>query len=233
MVVFGGQAGSDFFNDVWVYDPIGNVWARLEAGDEDGAPTPRYGAAVAPVADGGGFYISHGFTSAGRFDDTWMYDLQAGVWTEISSDDDRPEPRCLVRMASDPERERLLFFGGQSDDAPFLGDFWAFDTDDQSWTELDTDNPSARNLYSLVRRPDDGYLLLFGGASADGQLGDIWIFNVEDDEWSAEVIDPDTSALVPPRDSHDTVWLEDIQAMLIFGGRGVDSLLNDLWIYVP
>ncbi len=233
MVIFGGQAGSDFFNDVWIFSPSDNVWARLEAGDEDGAPTQRYGAAASPAADGSAFFLSHGFTSDGRFDDTWIYDLQIGAWTEISSEDERPAPRCLVRMVVDPDRERLLLFGGQSNDAPFLNDFWAFDIADQSWTELDTDNPPARSLYSLIRRPDNASLILFGGDSDDGKTGDIWIFDTEGEEWNAEVIDPETSALVPPRDSHDAVWLDDIQGMLVFGGRGDDGLLDDLWIYVP
>jgi hypothetical protein len=232
VVIFGGQAGSTFFNDVWIYDPVANVWAMLEAGDEDGAPLARYGAGSAAREGGGAFFISHGFTTDGRFDDTWLYDLQAGQWTDVSpTGSQRPLPRCLMRLAADPERERLLLFGGQSNTAAYLGDLWAFDTVSHGWEELDLDNPPARNLYSLARRSDSGDLILFGGASADGALADTWSFGVEDDEWD-ELVDDDDPVILP-RDSHDAVWLNGQAAMLVFGGRGEDGMLNDLWLFVP
>ena len=136
-------------------------------------------------------------------------------------------------MALDPDRGRLLLFGGQSNDDPYLGDLWAFDTGSRAWTEIETNNPPPRNLYSLVRNPVTGDLILFGGASADGMRGDIWIFDIESEEWSVEVLDPEISPLIPPRDSHDAVWLESQGVMLMFGGRDDAGMLNDLWIYAP
>lgn len=234
MVIFGGQAGTTFYNDVWIYDPVANVWAEISPGDEDGTPRPRYGSAGAVRAGGSGLYVSHGFTNSGRFDDTWLFNVQTGRWSDVSPDNGvRPEPRCLTRMAPDPERERLLLFGGQADDAPYLGDLWAFDTAARNWTEIETNNPPPRNLFSLVRNPETGNLILFGGASEDGLRGDIWIFDVEEERWSAEVIDPTISVLIPPRDSHDAVWLESRGVMVMFGGRDEDGMLNDLWVYAP
>ena len=31
LVIFAGQAGSDFFNDLWAYDPGSNAWRQLPA----------------------------------------------------------------------------------------------------------------------------------------------------------------------------------------------------------
>ncbi|MEZ4521403.1 MAG: kelch repeat-containing protein [Thermomicrobiales bacterium] len=234
VVIFGGQAGSTFFNDVWIYDPVRNAWTELDPGDGDGTPLNRYGAGGALQPDGNGFYISHGFTSDGRFDDTWLYDLQSGQWTDVTPDaGQRPSPRCLMRMASDPDRERLLLFGGQSNTAAYLGDFWAFDTATTSWTELEPESgsPSPRNLYSLVRNTESGDLFLFGGASASGMLNDLWSYRVESGEWEGQEFADGVP--IPARDSHDAVWLDDAGAMLVFGGRGDAGLLNDLWIFVP
>ncbi len=234
LVIFGGQAGSDFFNDVWVFDPVANVWAEIAPAGDGSAPEPRYGAAGSVRAGGSGLYVSHGFTGDGRFDDTWLFNVQTGAWDDVTpTEGGRPEPRCLTRMATDPDRDRLLLFGGQSNDAPFLGDLWAFDTEDSTWTEIETNNPPARNLFSLVRNPVNGELILFGGASADGLRGDIWFLDIEEDTWSAEVIDPTVSELIPPRDSHDAVWLANAGVMLMFGGRDDSGMLNDLWIYAP
>ena len=84
LVIFGGQAGPTFFSDAWVYDPVTNVWAEIAAGDEDETPQPRYGAAGAARSGGSGLYVSHGFTNEGRFDDTWLFNVQTGEWTDVS-----------------------------------------------------------------------------------------------------------------------------------------------------
>ena len=58
---------------------------------------------------------------------------------------------------------RLLLFGGQSNQQPFHGDYWALDVAAGTWTQLDVSRPSPRNLYSLTRTPEDGMFMLFGG----------------------------------------------------------------------
>lgn len=224
MIIFGGQAESTFFNDVWVYDVAGGVWSEQPGGEA--APEPRYGAAGSLLAPGDNLYISHGFTSSGRFDDTWFFQIDGGGWMDVSAaEGERPEPRCLMRMAADPDRRRLLMFGGQSDDTPFLGDFWEFNIESRLWNQPEASGPSARNLYSLVRRDDSSDLVLFGGASPEGALSDIWIFRSADNTW--EQLDADAGP--SPREGHDAAWLSAARSMLVFGGR-TDDLTNELWI---
>jgi hypothetical protein len=224
MLVFGGQAGPNFFNDVWAYDPAANQWSLLA----DGAgPEPRYGAAGALDAGTGVFYVSHGFTNSGRFDDTWGFVVEGSSWLDDSPPEGpRPEARCLVRMASDTVRQRLLFFGGQSNTEGFKGDFWQFDIAALSWQELDIERPSPRNLYSFVSRLNVPGLVLFGGNSPNGVLNDLWTFDLEGNAWQPVAVE---GTLPPARDSHDAAWLPGGQGMLVFGGRGGD-LLNDLWL---
>lgn len=76
LVLFGGQ-GSGFFSDTWSYDLAGNQWRQLEA---DGAgPSRRYGHSGIYDMARDQMIVSHGFTDAGRFDDTWAFDLSTNV----------------------------------------------------------------------------------------------------------------------------------------------------------
>ena len=56
-------------------------------------PPPRYGAGAA-IGPGGDAWITHGFTTDGRFDRTWT--LAGGALADRSAAAARPLRRCLV-----------------------------------------------------------------------------------------------------------------------------------------
>jgi hypothetical protein len=227
VVIFGGQGTDGFLSDVWAYTVATNSWSPLVGNGAE--PLDRYGAGGAYDPLSGSLYISHGFTSDGRFDDTWSYSLHAGSWSDLSpASGARPEPRCLLRTAADPARNRLLLFGGQSNTAAFLGDLWAFDLGNSTWTQLATNAPPARNLYSLAVSHAGEFMLLFGGATAAGNDGALYAFDFETGAWSTVAYGAGPS----PRSSHDAVWLARRSTMLLFGGSAGGDL-NDLWEFVP
>ena len=87
IVLFGGQAeGGTFFNDLWSFDPETWQWSQLDTGS---GPSPRYGAGAA-FDPHGRLLLTHGFTTDGRFDDTWALDLAGRAWTDISPQGERP-----------------------------------------------------------------------------------------------------------------------------------------------
>lgn len=225
LLVFGGQAGATFFGDLWAYDPSADSWTLLAP---DGAgPAPRYGAAGAFDPASGTLYISHGFTNQGRFDDTWAFGREDGTWLDMSpTEGARPEPRCLVRMVVDGAGQRLLLFGGQSNSTPFLDDLWTFTIESRTWQQLDVARPSARNLYALTNAGDQSVSVLYGGAGAEGFWDDIWRYGADTGAWQPVLVEGGSP---PPRSGHDMTWLPAAQRALVFGGRGPDGDLNDLW----
>lgn len=225
LLVFGGQAGQRFFSDVWAYDVRGNAWRRL-AGEGEG-PRARYGAGGAYDPRAGVLYVTHGFTTSGRFDDTWAFAPASAAWAEASpSGGARPLKRCLLRTTADPDRGRLLLFGGQSDSEPFLGDLWAFDTAGRGWRRLDAAGPSPRNLYAAVRCEGRPRLLLFGGRTEAGDSDELWELDLERDAWSPVAARDGAPAA---RSSHDAAWLPGRDVVLVFGGRSGESDLDELW----
>ena len=88
LVLFGGQARG-FFSDVWAYDVAANSWTQLA--QEQAGPSRRYGHSAIYDAPRNRMVISHGFTDAGRFDDTWAFDLAANRWLTVAG---AQESRC-------------------------------------------------------------------------------------------------------------------------------------------
>ncbi len=214
VIIFGGQAGPTFFSDVWAWDIAAGNWSQI--GAAGAGPLERYGAA--------GFYdkltnslmISHGFTSSGRFDDTWRFDLTSDSWEQVSpaSGAIRPEPRCLLRGVSDPHHGRLFIFGGQSNTAGYLGDLWSYDLAGRGWRQIDSAaGPSPRNFYAATAGEDSRYLLLHGGNAGGSSSNELWLFDYATTQWKTL---PSTGGDAPAMTGHDTVWTTG--GLLVVGG---------------
>lgn len=216
LFVFGGQAGpSEFFNDVWAYDPASEGWLPVSA--SGAKPAARYGAGGDAVGDA--FVVTHGFTNSGRFDDTWRL-LQPGSWTNVSPPSGRPIKRCLHRAVYVPGIRKMLLFGGQTNGVPFLGDTWLYDTAGRTWTQVRGAAPGARNVYAAVARESN--LVLFGGESAAGPRDDVWRFDGA--TWRQLSV---AGAKPSARSGIEGALVG--STMLVFGGTQNGTLLADLW----
>lgn len=222
LLVFGGQAGSTFFNDLWAYDPASNRWSVIT----QGGPAQRYGAGGAFDPVSGTFYVSHGFTSQGRFDDTWALALADGRWSDISPSQGRPLKRCLLRSVWEPGMKSMLLFGGQSNSAPYHDDFWRLDTTAGAWREVTAEpRPSARNFYAAAYDDSESRLLILGGATASGLSNDVWAFTTAAQTWSRLPADGGPS----PRAGHDAVYVRERHSLLLFGGATTAGEQDDVW----
>lgn len=228
LILFGGQSRG-FFSDVWAFDPARGSWQQLAR--DDAGPSRRYGhsAILEPGRDR--MVISHGFTNAGRFDDTWAFDLANNSWRNLTPSGTKPVRRCLHHAVHDAAGGRMLLYGGcASGSGPCpLGDLWAFDLSSSRWTELTgATRPPPREHYGVAFDDARGRLLLFGG-SGGGLLNDTWEFSGT--AWQAAVIQ---GASPEPRARHQGVFATDRKAAFFFGGRtNSGQLTNELWMLSP
>ena len=228
LLVTLGQAGATFFDDVWAFDPTSLTWSELGLGSPE-RPQVRYGSGSAFDLLGDRLFISHGFTSLGRFDDTWFFDLATETWHRVAIEGALPEPRCLTRAAWDTASQRLLLFGGQSNTAPFLGDFWTLDPALGVWSQRAPEIllPPPRNLYAASYDDLTARWRLFGGNTASGSAADAWTYDAAADTWT--YLDTSPSIETPsPRHSHDLSGIGD--TFYLFGGDDGTAELADTWI---
>jgi hypothetical protein len=223
LVVVFGQAGSTFFNDLWAFDPAAGAWRQLPAGGA--VPVARYGSCAA-VGPDGRLWISHGFTSDGtRFADTLAYDFGSGAWTDETPDGDHPVVRCLHGCWwTDGGTFRL--YGGQTTGVTALGDLWELTVaGTPAWARVEGELPPERNLSARARL--DGATAVFGGQAIDGSfLNDLFL--VTDDAGPITPIPP-IGPVPDPRAGAELVRDADAHRLLLFGGRGSEGALGDLW----
>ena len=219
LVVFAGQRGTDFFGDLWVYDPVSGRWHELPA---DGAvPKPRYGSCMIVGADGR-LWISHGFTFSGRFDDTRAYNLKNERWASSTPAGRKPGERCLHDCFT-ASNGQMVLYGGQNNSVRALVDLWVT-TSNGKWDRQANPQAKPRRLYAVTEAGE--YAYIFGGAGKDDQVfADLWRVDRETLEFQ-QVKVPGAG---PSARSAGTLITDAARGrVLLFGGKGSQAKA-DVW----
>jgi uncharacterized protein (TIGR03437 family) len=223
VIVIAGE-GAGFFGDAWAYDIQANTWTQL-SGNSSG-PDPRYGLSAIYDPKRDRIVISHGFTSAGRFDDTWALDLKSNSWSDISPSSTRPLRRCLHHAVYVPQSDQMLLYGGCSSGfgpCP-QGDLWSFDLARDQWTQIVTTvSPAPRQRYGMVFDDNRMKLVLFGGLGGP-PLNDTWEYDPSLAAWIQITPGGDAG---PPRYRQEAAFASDLGTAFFFGGQTIDYT-NDL-----
>ena len=226
LVVWAGQAGTTFYDDLWLYDPAGGTWRVLPSGGN--APIARYGS-CSGIGPDGRLWISHGFTADGaRFADTSAYDFEQGAWIDEAPSGSGPVERCLHACWWTTDG-RFALYGGQTTGVAALGDLWLLAPGDagassNAWSEAGGDLPPARQLAAVARW--NGVTIVVGGRGRDrAPLRDTWLLA----DGAAGFERLQTPGDVPPaRSGAALVFDAPRDRLLLFGGLGEDEL-DDLW----
>ncbi|MCX7019250.1 MAG: kelch repeat-containing protein [Candidatus Sumerlaeota bacterium] len=158
--------------------------------------------------------------------DTWEWD---GVKWIQRMPAHSPPARAGHAMAFDPERGRIVMFGGNNIDGASLvyyGDTWEWNGSD--WIErVSIASPPARTMHSMAWNGNDKKVVLYGGVNDSGVLGDTW-------EWSGA-----TWSLRHPLISPGTLmasamaWDTSNSRVMLFGGnnlyRTIAICSNSTW----
>jgi len=186
MLVYGGRAQGSVRNDVWSFGLATGQWTQLrtgEFGELDPQPLRRFdhGAAFDPLGRRMILHGGHGDLVSGTMADTWAFALDGAIWIRLP---DGPE-RCHHVMDYDAIGRRAVFFGGWREGggqaSARFNDTQALDLNAEQWQELaggdEELRPERRDRHSMVLRPADGALYIFGGLLQITGLGaDTWTF---------------------------------------------------------
>jgi hypothetical protein len=227
MLIWSGRMidanGSTLLNDVWALDLATHRWARLAATAE--APVARYGTAAVFDPLDGSLVTFAGFTTQGRFDDTWRFDPTSGTWRDVTPASPQPGERCLHAAAHDTRRHRMIMFGGQRG-SNALDDAWALDLATDRWTELaPASQTGGRKFPAVAYDPVGDRFLAFGGERTDGiRAGDLWALDLQSERWSVL-----TTEGPAPRDGAVLVYVTSQSRLLLFGGTTSQGHEADTW----
>jgi N-acetylneuraminic acid mutarotase len=111
LYIFGGKSNG-YLNDLWRYDPVGNVWTQIQYLKNENVPSPRYGHKCVVIENemyvyGG--YDNNGFTCGG---DLYVFNLVELTWRRIELSGDVPAHCYHHTMCAIPDKQIIVVFGG-------------------------------------------------------------------------------------------------------------------------
>ncbi|WP_455393069.1 Kelch repeat-containing protein, partial [[Eubacterium] cellulosolvens] len=130
VILFGGRFSQAsniiLYDDTWVYDLSANRWTERTLNTK---PPARYSHSLASISGSDEILLFGGYLGGfDLFGDTWIYDPNngtEGTWNEIPEESlkDRPDKRFAYGLASIPDIDSIVLFGGRDID-------WA---NDETW----------------------------------------------------------------------------------------------------
>lgn len=210
--IFGGQSGSTYFKDLFVYSVEQNQVQLVDSGSGPSARSGACAVSLGQIVDtfvdtnnvtqtvivrNATIVIMGGFDGTNYLSDVWEFNLGTGIWSQAFSTGapaGRAFHTCIDIGTSGAEE--LLIFGGTNGNYYFgVSDSSLLDYNSNTWNAVpdNTPNgiyPSGRAYVSGVN--NGGNLYFYGGYNSDdGCLQDTWLWNANLTAWFA-VPTPDT-----------------------------------------
>lgn len=159
--------------------------------------------------------------------------VQGGAWETLSVDADAGAPpgRFGFHSMFDIENDRIIVYGGQTEESPDDG-VWSLElqTDPPRWVPLERGLPRRNGAWAedvLNRR-----LIVWGG-TADGATAlpgiDVLTLDRGRETWVHLEIEGEGAALPPPRASGQCVLDEAERRILCGWGNSAEGIFTDLW----
>jgi N-acetylneuraminic acid mutarotase len=185
-----------------------------------GAMVACSGAATSPASDGTGLTPTTSDAAAPSTD---------GPEPPLSGG--QPAPRSSPGLFYDPALGAVILFGGDTDTSSY-GDTWAYDPESNQWSELAPDGevPEGRSMFALAYDSTREQAVLFGGGGMSEAFDDTWAYDPAANLWR----ESEPSGDLPPlRWATSAVYDPARDQVLLFGGSGLEGMLNDTWAYDP
>ena len=174
VLLHGGIDSTGYSEGLWIFDLSDETWTKL--GPAGGRPSGRHYHDLARITDTR-ILLFGGYDAVTVRNDTWLYDISLNAWTELSPGGTLPSRRYQHSMVS-IGTEKVMMFGGRTGSST-SDETWVFDLSDTTWT-LDANivHPTRLYQHKLAQTSLDGtrYVVLFGGASSQGENNDTWTF---------------------------------------------------------
>jgi hypothetical protein len=239
---YDGTVRPQFLNDTWTLS-LANIptWTVLTPTATPPSTRTGHSAVYDPVRDR--MVVFGGTSTDGGYhylNDVWSLSLGgAPAWTALAPTGTPPSARDEHSAIYDPNRDRMVVFGGHDDSNGYHNDVWALSlAGTPAWTALMPTGaaPSVRGSHSAIYDPERDRMVVFGGTSADGgyhYLNDVWSLSLG----GAPAWTTLTPTGTPPRErsGHSAIYDRDHDRMVVFGGEWHETAyshgpMNDVWM---
>lgn len=172
--VFGG-IGSEYFNDLWMYNPLTGNWQAKTSLPADG----RMGSSCFVINDTA--YVIGGRTSlSNSISEFWAYCISSDTWTQKHH---LPFGSRWRASATSNNTKGYLLFGVDSESV-FRRELYEFDPLLNAWSQLSV-FPGTGRVYAAMNHINDELLVIAGLDSLSNSYNDMWKINPIELVWQS------------------------------------------------
>ncbi len=229
-VLFGGQDGSQEFDDTWLYNYVANTWT--EVNPTISAP-PRFGHNMAYNTADSVIVLFGGvscYDSKSAYGDTWIYSVEDNQWTEMTPEIS-PPARAYCGLVYDSVHDAVILFGGYNYViGQYYNDTWVYDLGSNTWTNMNPPaKPCLRNSHGMAFDSENGVVVMYGGWLNPNMLGDTWTYDLGTNTW----INMSPANSPPSTYQHDIAFDSFNNSTVLFGGfnRSTMTYYDHTWVY--
>jgi len=159
-------------------------------------------------------------------EETWEYDFDANIWTEIITST-QPSARDTLSMVYDSTNEVVVLFGGFDLIGP-SDETWEYDVNTQTWSGpiLPATRPSGRAGAEMAFDSSSGSVVLFGGTNGFDYFSDTWTYNSTTNTWTNRT---PLSPIPNRRATHRMIYDSTDDVTLLFGGYDGTNPMIPIW----
>ncbi|MFX0093854.1 MAG: Kelch repeat-containing protein [Candidatus Hodarchaeota archaeon] len=229
IILFGGYEVNKDLQDTWIYDYSSNQWTEVFPVT---TPPVRKSHSMIYDAVNQKVILFGGYGAADRLlNDTWAYDYTSNSWTELLPPSS-PIARYGHTMIYDAVNQKVILFGGNTWNAGYQHDTWAYDYTTNTWIELTpTIKPDVRYWHAMTYDSSNQKAILFGGYRLiNSELifyNDTWTYDYTTNEWNQTA----PTSQPPARNVHSLVYDSVNEKVILFGGHNQTVPLGDTWAY--
>lgn len=205
--------------EFWVLTNLAGTPAWAQIGPLGPAPTERTGMVAIFDAPRNRMLVFGGVTVTSPWSrDLWAYSFASQSWSIIIASGQSPPGRSFASAVYDPAGDRLILFGGDSQQGP-LNDAWQLSlSSTPTWTPLTPSGtpPPARFAHTAILDAPRNRMVIYGGEDQAAVVrSDVWALSLSGSTSWAQL--SPTGGPAPGRKLHTAVFDAPRNRMLTFG----------------
>lgn len=215
--VFGGYNGVSYLNDLWLLDPVANLWTFVDT-------LPSYGrSGCAAFSIGYTVFLMGGKSSISAANhEFWSFNTSTLQWNQEM---DFPYGN-LWRASSCTFNGRGFVMFGRDENNQFTKGFYSYDPLTLMWDSL-APFPSLGRSHAALFALSDGVYAGFGIDGLGSSHNDLWKYNEQTNEWVA-------LPGIPAQGRRGGVALSTVTALhYVTGIDESNTRLQEHWVYAP